>query len=131
MLKLHQLFFRTFLLIFVFLLLILSTTTYYWSKNIYLDQIEKNLSQNIDSISFSITTLENIDYIVKTFKAKTGLRITIIDEEGVVIADSDKDKNKMENHAKRFEIIHAKYDGYGKIIRFSTTLNQELLYESL
>ncbi len=128
MLKLHQLFFRTFLLIFIFLLLILSTTTYYWSKNIYLNQIEKNLSQNIDSISFSINSLDNINYIVKTFKAKTGLRITIIDESGIVIADSDKNKNLMENHSKRFEIIHAKYDGYGKIIRYSTTLKEELLY---
>jgi len=128
LLKLHQLFFRTFLLIFIFLLLILSTTTYYWSKNIYLDQIEKNLSQNIDSISFAIHSLDNINYIVKTFKAKTGLRITIIAEDGTVIADSDKDKNIMENHSKRFEIIHAKYDGYGKIIRYSTTLNEELLY---
>ena len=128
MLKIHQLFLRTFSLIFVLMLVLLSTTTYYWSKNIYLTQIEKNLSQNIDSLSFSITSLENIEYIVKTFKAKTSLRITIIDENGIVIADSDEDKNIMENHANRYEIVHAKYEGYGKTIRFSNTVKQELLY---
>lgn len=128
MLKLHQLFLRTFSIIFFLILLVLSATTYYWSKNIYLNQVEKNLSQNIDSLSISFTSLENINYVIKTFKTKTALRITIIDEKGVVIADSDKDKTIMENHATRYEIIHAKYKGYGKTIRFSNTLEQELLY---
>ncbi|WP_320035856.1 ATP-binding protein [Halarcobacter sp.] len=128
MLKLHQLFLRTFSLIFLLMLLVLSVTIYLWSKHIYLDQIEKNLSQNIDSLSFSFTSLDNVKYIVKTFKAKTGNRITIIDEKGTVIADSDKNIKRMENHSNRYEIIHAKYNGYGKKIRFSHTLNQELLY---
>ena len=128
MLKLHQLFFRTFAIIFLIILVLLSITTYYWSKNIYLNQVEKNLSQNIDSISFSITSFENIEYITKTFKAKTGLRITIIDEDGVVIIDSDKDKNLMENHSNRAEIIDAKNKGYGSILRYSETLRQELIY---
>lgn len=128
MLKIHQLFLRIFSLIFLLILIVISTTTYYWSKNIYLDQVEKNLSQNIDSLSISLNSFNNLNYVIKTFKAKTALRITIVDEEGIVIADSDKDKNLMENHATRYEIIHAKYEGYGKTIRFSKTLNQELLY---
>jgi len=128
LLKIHQLFLRTFSIIFFLILLVLSTTTYYWSKNIYLNQVEKNLSQNIDSLSITLTTLSNINYVIKTFKAKTALRITIIDEKGIVIADSDKNKNLMENHSTRYEIIHAKYEGYGKTIRFSNTLQEELLY---
>ena len=129
MLKIHQLFFRTFLALFFLMLLVLSTSTYYWSKNIYLDQVEKNLSQNIDSLSIALNSLENLDYIIKTFKAKTALRITIIDENGKVIADSDKKDIKLiDNHSNRFEIIHAKYEGYGKTIRYSNTVKQELLY---
>jgi signal transduction histidine kinase len=110
------------------MLIVLSLTTYYWSKNIYLNQIEKNLSQNIDSLSIALTSFDNLEYVIKTFKSKTALRITIIDEKGSVVADSDKDKSQMENHANRYEIIHAKNEGYGKTIRFSNTLNQELLY---
>ena len=128
MLKIHQLFFRTFSTLFFLILLVLTTSTYYWSKNIYLNQVEKNLSQNIDSLSIALNSLENLAYVIKTFKAKTGLRITIIDENGFVIADSDKDKTLMENHSNRYEIIHAKYEGYGKKIRYSNTVNQELLY---
>ncbi len=128
MLKIHQLFIRTFTLIFLLMLIVLSTTVYYWSKHNYLNQIEKNLSQNIDSLSISMNSLENLNYIIKTFKSKTGLRITIIDENGKVVADSDKDKNLMENHSTRYEIIHAKYEGYGKTIRYSNTVEQELLY---
>ena len=128
MLKLHQLFLRTFSLIFLLVLIIISTTTYYWSKNIYLDQIEKNLSQNIDSLSINLNSFNNLDYLIKTFKGKTGLRITIINEKGVVVADSDRDIKTMENHSTRYEIIHAKYEGYGKKVRFSNTLNEELLY---
>lgn len=128
MLKLHQLFFRTFFLVFALLLIVLSTATYYWSKSVYLDQIEKNLSQNIDSLSFALNSLDDINYIVKTFKGKTGLRITLIKEDGTVIADSDKNQNLMENHGNRFEILQAKDFGYSKTVRFSNTLNQELLY---
>lgn len=128
MLKIHQLFLRTFSALFFLILFILSLTTYYWSKNIYLTQVEKNLSQNIDSLSISFNSLNNLNYIVKTFKAKTGLRITVIDENGVVIADSDKNIKEIKNHSDRYEIIHAKYEGYGKIIRYSQTVHQELLY---
>ena len=73
MLKIHQLFLRTFVLIFVGILLTLTIVTYFWSKNIYLDQIEKNLSQNIDSLAISLTSFSNIDYVIKTFKAKTAM----------------------------------------------------------
>ncbi len=128
MLKIHQLFLRTFSLIFLVMLIVISVTTYYWSKNNYLNQVEKNLSQNIDALSFSIISVDNMDYIIKTFNNKTGTRITIIDEKGNVVADSDEDKEKMGNHLNRYEIIHAKYEGYGKKIRFSNTVKQELLY---
>ena len=128
MLKIHQLFLRTFSALFLIILLTLSISTYFWSKNIYLKQVEKNLSQNIDSLSISFNSLNNLDYIVKTFKAKTGLRITVIDEKGVVIADSDKDISLIKNHSDRYEIIHAKYEGYGKIVRYSNTVQKELLY---
>ncbi len=128
MLKIHQLFIRTFTIIFLLMLIVLSTIVYYWSKNIYLDQIKKNLLQNIDSLSISLTSFKNIDYVIKTFKSKTGLRITIIDKNGKVIADSDKKVEQMENHSTRTEIIHAKYEEYGKAIRFSKTLEEELLY---
>ncbi len=128
MLKIHQLFLRTFVIIFFLIFLSISFTTYFWSKNIYMDQIEKNLSQNIDSIALVLHNIKDIENTVQQFKEKTSLRITIIDEAGKVLVESDKNKDAMENHKNRYEIIHAKYDGVGKIIRYSRSLNKELLY---
>lgn len=128
MLKIHQLFLRTFIIIFFLIFLSISFTTYFWSKNIYMEQIEKNLSQNIDSISLVLNNIKDIEKIVNKFKNKTKLRITIIDEKGNVLTESDKDKKSMDNHLKRDEIIHARYDDYGKSIRFSDSINKELLY---
>jgi signal transduction histidine kinase len=93
-----------------------------------MEQIEKNLSQNIDSISLVLNNIKDIEKIVNKFKNKTKLRITIIDEKGNVLTESDKDKESMDNHLKRDEIIHARYDDYGKSIRFSDSINKELLY---
>ena len=128
MLKIHQLFLRTFILIFLGILLTLTIVTYFWSKNIYMSQIEKNLVQNIDTFSIVLKDLDNINSIIKDLKAQINLRITVIDEEGNVLAESDKDKDLMENHSKREEILQAKNSGIGKVVRFSNTINKKLLY---
>lgn len=128
MLKIHQLFIRTFILIFLAITVTLSIVTYFWSKNIYLDQIEKNLIQNIDTFSIVLKDLDNVDMIIKDLKASIKLRITIIDEKGNVIAESDKDKRLLENHSSRAEVLEAKDYGIGKSLRFSTSINKELLY---
>ncbi|MFK2822157.1 ATP-binding protein [Arcobacter sp. YIC-80] len=128
MLKIHQLFLRTFSLIFIAILISLSIVTYFWSKNIYLDQIEKNLIQNIDTLSIVLNDLDNVDNIIKDLHSQIDLRITIVDEKGNVIAESDKNKELLENHANRKEILEAKDFGIGKVIRYSTTMHKELLY---
>jgi len=128
LLKIHQLFLRTFVLIFLGILFTLTIVTYFWSKNIYMNQIEKNLIQNIDTFSIVVKDLDNIDTILKDLKASVNLRITIIDEKGNVIAESDKNKESMDNHSNREEVLQAKDFGIGKIVRFSNTVNKELLY---
>ena len=59
---------------------------------------------------------------------KLKLRITIIDEAGIVIADSDKDLSLIKNHLNRKELIEAKNNTVGKDTRKSETINKELLY---
>jgi len=110
------------------MLTLLGTVTYYWSKNDYLNYLESRLSQNIDLLSISLTNLNNLGPIIKTFKKKTGLRISIISQAGEVIANSYETNGKIQNQANKYEIIHAKYEGYGKNIRFSKALKKELFY---
>ena len=128
MLKIHQLFLRTFLSIFLIILVVLSILVYFWSKNVYVNQVEQNLIQNIDTMSIVLKDLKNIDTVVKDLNTRINHRITVIDEKGNVIAESDKDKSLMENHSNRDEILQAKDFGIGKSIRQSTTLDEELLY---
>ncbi len=131
MLKIHQLFLRTYITIFFAILLSLSIVTYFWSKDIYIDQIEKNLLQNIDTLSIVLKNkkdIENITHIIKDLHEKLNLRITIIDEFGVVLADSDKELSKIKNHINRKEIVEAKANNIGKDTRTSETVEKELLY---
>uniref|UniRef100_UPI004047160C ATP-binding protein n=2 Tax=Aliarcobacter sp. TaxID=2321116 RepID=UPI004047160C len=131
MLRIHQLFLRTYIAIFIAVLITVTSVTYFWAKNIYISQIEKNLIQNIDTLSIVLKDTENIDNIrkiVKNLHQELNLRITIIDAEGTVIAESDKELKNISNHANRVEIIQAKNTGMGKDTRISETVNKNLLY---
>jgi two-component system, OmpR family, phosphate regulon sensor histidine kinase PhoR len=55
-------------------------------------------------------------------------RITIIDRDGKVLADSDEDPQKMENHSGRPEIEAARASGFGTATRHSDTLNKWMQY---
>ena len=131
MLKIHQLFLRTYISIFAAILITLTLVTYFWAKNLYLKQIEKNLIQNIDSLSVvlkEIPNLNNLKTITKNLNEQLNLRITIIDQAGNVIAESDKDLEFIKNHSNRPEIIEANNIGLGKDTRKSETIKKDLLY---
>lgn len=131
MLKIHQLFLRTYIAIFIAILITLTFITYFWVKNIYLNQIESNLTKNIDSLTILLKDtkdLENLKNIISDLHTKLDLRVSIVDENGKVIAESDKDLENMANHSNRAEIIQARDTGIGQDIRVSQTLNKELLY---
>src|SRR5260221_6209762 len=55
-------------------------------------------------------------------------RVTIVDNDGVVLADSEADPAHMENHRGRPEIALALAAGKGDSIRHSDTLGVDLLY---
>lgn len=57
-----------------------------------------------------------------------GIRVTIVSGDGAVLADSDEDPEKMENHGGRPEIKAALSEGAGRAIRYSFTLRHDLVY---
>jgi len=128
LLKIDQLFFRNFLAV-IFLILALSgLITYFWFKTIYLEQVKTNLSQNIDAFALSLNGLENIEKVTYEFSKKTNLRVTFIDLEGNVLAESALEKEDMDNHANRQEILSANDGEYGLSIRTSKSTNRAHLY---
>jgi two-component system phosphate regulon sensor histidine kinase PhoR len=57
-----------------------------------------------------------------------GIRVTLIDAAGTVIADSEEDPPVMDPHGTRPEVLEARSHGVGVSSRVSRTLDQEQLY---
>jgi signal transduction histidine kinase len=74
--------------------------------------------------------LNNANIIAKSIKKTIGLRVTMIASDGKVLGESDEDFRRMDNHLKRPEVILSKYQKHGTSLRYSRTLNKELLYVS-
>ncbi|MCD6490351.1 MAG: HAMP domain-containing protein [Thermodesulfobacterium sp.] len=74
---------------------------------------------------------KRLDSLVKEIGKNIKTRITIIAPSGKVLADSEKDPHLMENHNDRPEVKQAKTEGFGKSLRFSTTVKEEMLYVAI
>ncbi|MDF1883278.1 sensor histidine kinase [Sulfurimonas sp. SAG-AH-194-C21] len=128
MLKFHQLMIRKFLLIFSLLFIAIGLSTYFWVKNFYIEQTRVSLKHNIEILSLAIPSNISLDTLALSIKKNLGLRLTLISLEGEIIAESHKDKTKMENHKYREEIVESNSEEYGYKIRHSHTLDKDLLY---
>ena len=128
MLRLRDIFLRKLAWIFLILFVVLGASLYFWIKDIYIEEAKKDLLHDIAILTVAKTNLLDIDRYVHAIKDKSGVRVTIIDPDGKVIAESHKDKATMDNHKFRDEIIDARQHPYGSAIRHSKTLNRELLY---
>jgi two-component system, OmpR family, phosphate regulon sensor histidine kinase PhoR len=60
--------------------------------------------------------------------AQGGVRITLVEEKGRVLADSEETPARMENHRDRPEIQAALMNGSGRAVRYSATLKRDLVY---
>lgn len=74
---------------------------------------------------------KGLDALCKDFGRRSDTRLTIIARSGVVLGDSEKDPNMMENHAARPEIITALATGRGQAKRYSPTLEVDFMYVAL
>jgi two-component system phosphate regulon sensor histidine kinase PhoR len=72
--------------------------------------------------------LERMEEWAKSASVRAQSRVTVIDPQGVVLADSDNDPKGMENHADRPEIQAAYQNRTGSAIRRSATLGRDLCY---
>lgn len=66
--------------------------------------------------------------VARELVGDTGLRVTIIDENGVVLADNEEDPASMENHGDRPEIRSALSGNVGSDQRLSSTQDTERIY---
>ncbi|MDY6968073.1 MAG: ATP-binding protein [Spirochaetota bacterium] len=81
------------------------------NPNLYIGIINRKFTNKINEISAII-----------------GLRITIVDFKGNVIADSYYNAGRMDNHRYRIEIMDSLTNKIGESIRYSNTLQIDMLY---
>ena len=106
-------------------------------RNHYIETLTSDLRNLGTALLLKVTPLygqnrfDELDNVVKQLGKEINTRITVIDGEGVVVADSEKDPTMMENHKFRPEILQVLQGEVGTSLRFSTTVEEEMLYVAL
>ncbi len=136
----HSLFFKVFLS-FCLIILSFSILVFFFSfktiKNHYINTLSLDLKNLAYTLKLKVLPLieekdfKRLDSLVKEIGKKIKTRITIIAPSGKVLADSEKNPELMENHNNRPEVKQAKIKGFGKSLRFSTTVKEEMLYVAI
>lgn len=108
-------------------------TAWHFMRVRYEKEIEKTLEMASilcgEIVANEIISNENdLQKVAEKLGRETGVRITVIDETGKVLADSEKNPQEMENHKNRPEIAGAFRNGAGLSARRSDTLQTEMMY---
>ena len=71
---------------------------------------------------------ENLEEFVKKYATEYNVRITVVTENGDVVAESSAGYDEMENHASRIEVKKALAGEKYSVKRYSKTLGMECMY---
>lgn len=109
-------------------------------ERIYMDEAEKRLDTILSLLmGYELPSDSENPYeaMVKTAdnylnsENQQDLRITVIDENGHVLGDSEVDPAQMENHAERPEVKQALLSGSGQDVRQSATIGKQEMYRAV
>ena len=92
---------------------------------IFENQLEDQLQKET---AFVATAIENEGISYFDNLRKDGDRVTLIDKDGTVLADSQVDVSKLENHGDREEVKQAETEGRGQSVRYSSTMTEKTVY---
>jgi len=129
--------FGGYLLIVVVILAITFPLSFRAIRHHHIDTLTRNLKNLCITLKLKISPLlennqiEELDTLIKNLGKQIDTRITIINPDGVVFADSEKSPSLMENHKNRIEIIQAIKYGFGTSLRYSASVKEEMLYVAM
>jgi len=109
-------------------------TTIRWQHEQLIHQVELRLRNTAISLQSSAEealaqqNIESFQSVIQTITSQIETRITLIEKQGEVLADSHIDPKQLNNHGDRPELIAALKNGDGKTKRFSDSLGIEMLY---
>ena len=101
--------------------------------NTYISNLRSHLTEQARLISnmaepYINVDTEGLDALAKELGQQIDARVTIIDEDGWVLGDSESDPATMENHADRPEVVEALSGAVGVSTRYSLTLGYQMMY---
>ncbi|MCL2789845.1 MAG: ATP-binding protein [Desulfobulbus sp.] len=111
----------------------LASTT---SHSFFIDRLKDEIRERALLIEPTIATLSGgedrpFQDLVRQVGRRAATRITVIDGNGTVLADSDEDHLLMDNHARRPEVEPALTGEIGYAMRHSRTLGETMLYAAI
>jgi len=118
--------FGTYLVIIILSFFVLNLFVRDEIKKIMTAQIEEQLMTSARLID--LNSPKDISRQLQQITGISGARVTLIDVQGKVFADSEKEVAGLENHIDRPEIQEARVRGRGKSVRFSKTIGVDMLY---
>jgi len=99
--------------------------------------IDKNLESQAIMLQESIypalasNQTDNLQQRILQLARNIDIRLTVIAEDGTVLADTDQNPTSMDNHRNRPELQQALEQGRGIVTRYSHTLSQTMRYLAL
>jgi two-component system phosphate regulon sensor histidine kinase PhoR len=124
-------------LVIILLVMLILLFSFHEIKRFYIANLEKELSHTGEALKYQVlfyleeNRIEELQDFMEKFGKKIETRLTLINREGRVLADSEKNPEMMENHKDRPEIFRAYSGQIGRSLRFSRTLKTDMLYIGL
>lgn len=116
----------------VTVLLVLYTRQY---RNLYYEDTRATLTSEANLLASEIALLpreasdpQALTDLVQRFSDNLNARVTVIQPDGKVIAESDATAEMMVNHLNRPEVQEVVAGGIGYNVRYSTTFKTEMIY---
>lgn len=99
--------------------------------NFHMDKAKESVREyaNITANYLELSKYNSIEIIIDD--DNPNMRITLIQKDGDVIFDTNKDNKDMDNHSYRPEFIEAMKNGIGESIRYSTNLGSNTYYYAI
>jgi len=133
----HTLFaklFSGFLLVILLLTALIVVVSYRTIRHSYINTLAGSLTDCAVALTDRVDELvvqkdgEGLRVLANNMGIRIQKRITVIAPDGTVLADSKEDPAEMENHKTRPEVIEALKGNVGVSLRYSTTLDDRMLY---
>ncbi len=107
-----------------------------WQRRQVMDQVQQRLRDTAVILRALVETegdssASQLSDKLGQLREQTQTRLTLIDANGVVLADSDEPHARMNNHLDRPEVQQALREGQGSAQRTSTTLSKRMYYVAL